>query len=235
MAKTTFLETLGGFLVSGLFAKNSHASGDEEAEGENHRQELPGGVTLRACPTLRIDLEVYARLRMYVEAVSGEISLLGASDYEPERNEILIKQIYLPEQTCTASSTEISEDGLADALLEATRHGYNLDIWIHSHAEMGTFFSATDQHAIEKSFPQSPRTVSIVVNHAGDMLARFTQNYPVHIELDHLPIRIGVPIEIESAIRQEVKDKVRSGDRWRSIVKYEGPAAKTNEVTHGHE
>jgi hypothetical protein len=230
MKKTTLLGTLGGIFV--------RAPESEEAVVETamnfHRPPL-NGVAVRDCPTVRIDLEVFARLRMYVESASGEISLLGASEYRAARNEILVKQIYLPAQTCTACSTVIGEDALAETLLQAARDGFGLDVWIHSHAEMGTFFSQTDQHSIEQAFPQSPRVLSLVVNRAGDMLARLTLTDPLQIELDHLPIRIGVPFDIEAAIRAEVRQKVHGYDRWSSAGKPAGSEEKkpTEEKSNG--
>lgn len=172
-------------------------------------------VTATRYPSVRIDQQVLAQIQAYAKATPGEITLLGASDYDAEQNAIVLRRVFLPSQTCTASSTEVSEEGLAEVLVKAMAEDLTLNVWIHSHGALAVFFSGTDVRSIERAFPQAERLLSIVVNQAGDMLARFTQFSPVTLEIDHLPITLDVSAEMEQSIREEVQAKVRkTWDRW---------------------
>lgn len=168
----------------------------------------PGQACVRRCPRIRIDSEVFARMHAYVEAATGEITLLGSGEYDPARGELWIRHLLMPEQTCTPTSTVVDEEALAQVLLEATQQGVSLNVWLHSHAHMPVFFSAIDEQNIETAFPQSPYVVSLVVNRKGEMRARLTQFSPMGLEIDDLPIAVGVSAEVEVAIREEVQQKL---------------------------
>lgn len=168
----------------------------------------PGQAVVRRCPRLRIDSEAFARLHAYVEAAAGEITLLGSAEYDPLRGELWIRHLMLPEQRCTATSTIVDEEALAKVLLEAAQQSVSLNLWLHSHADMPVFFSAIDEQNIETAFPQSHYVVSLVVNRKGEMRARLTQFSPIGLEIDDLPVAVGVPADVEQAIRDEVQQKL---------------------------
>ncbi len=156
-------------------------------------------------------------MHAYVQATPGELTLLASSEYDPIRNEIWIRHLYLPEQTCTPSSTRVDENAMAQVLLEATQQGDTLDTWIHSHADMNVFFSGVDDRNIETAFPQSPQVMSLVVNRRGEMRARLTLCSPMAMEIDDLPVVVGVTEEVEQAIREEVRRKVRTRNTPRRL------------------
>jgi proteasome lid subunit RPN8/RPN11 len=166
-------------------------------------------------PTLRIDPLILAQIQTYARAVPGEITLLGASEYDAQQSAFVLRRVFLPSQVCTASTTEVGEEGLAEVLIEAMAQGLTVNVWIHSHGALAVFFSGTDMQNIAHAFPQAHWILSIVINHAGDMLARFTQFSPIAVEIDHLPITLDVSEDLENVIQAEVKAKVRqTWDRW---------------------
>ncbi len=167
-------------------------------------------------PSVCLSLEVYTRIIAYARVCRGEISILGASQYLPENNEIWIRQVFLPRQYCSSASTEIDEEDLANILVEATRHDLTLDTWIHSHGEMEVFFSGTDQRTLDQSFPQSPLSIAIVVNRAGKLLARLLIQQPVQIEIQDCPIHIRLTNALDDEIQAEVEEKVSRGRSYLS-------------------
>lgn len=179
------------------------------------RRSRRGSVTATRYPRIQIDQELLAQIHAYAQAAPGEITLLGASDYDERRNVFNIRRVFLPKQTCTSSYTEVDAEGMAEAMMEAMTHDLTLNVWLHSHGSMAVFYSSTDVRTIESAFAQADRVVSLVVNRAGDMLARLTQFKPIRLEIDNVPITIGASSQVEQAIREEVEAKVKQGyDRW---------------------
>lgn len=179
------------------------------------RRSRRGSVTATRYPRIQIDQELLAQIHAYAQAASGEITLLGASDYDDRRNAFILKRVFLPKQTCTGSYTEVDEEGMAEVMLEAMTHDLTLNVWLHSHGSMAVFFSSTDVRNIQQAFPQADWVFSIVVNRAGNILARLTQFKPIRLEIDNVPITIGASSQVEQAIREEVEAKVKQGyDRW---------------------
>jgi proteasome lid subunit RPN8/RPN11 len=197
---------------------NSYSSDYESDDYDDTpawRRSRRGSVTATRYPRIQIDQEVLAQIHAYAQAAPGEITLLGASDYDERRNAFIIRRVFLPKQACTSSYTEVDPEGMAEVMLEAMTHDLTLNVWLHSHGSMAVFFSGTDVRNIESAFPQADRVVSIVVNRAGDMLARLTQFKPIRLEIDNVPITIGASSQVEQVIRDEVKAKVKQGyDRW---------------------
>ena len=167
------------------------------------------------CPTVVLEGELYTRLNAYVRAAEGEITLYATSEVDLVRNEIRVGgYLLLPEQRSSSSETVVSEEALARLLVEAVEMGVDtskLNVWIHSHGEgMGAFFSATDDRAITEGFPQADLLLSLVISKDSmDIMARLSLSNPFHIELDDVPISIGLTDELEVAIREEVRQKVQ--------------------------
>ena len=61
-------------------------------EGGNRSE---AAITVRCCPTVRMDLDVYVRLHAYVRTAPGELTLLAASEIDRDRNEIWVRQLFL--------------------------------------------------------------------------------------------------------------------------------------------
>jgi hypothetical protein len=175
---------------------------------ESNPNEVHGQVTV--C----IDCETYSQIHAYVRTVPGELTLLGTAEPDPAHNEILVRHLFLPRQVSSACQTLVSEDALANLLVEAIQAGIDVDtlkVWLHSHGNMPVFFSGTDEQNIREAFPQSPWVLSLVVNRAGAVKARLSLFTPVRIDLDNLPVLVGMPAELKESIRQEVQAKVIQG------------------------
>jgi proteasome lid subunit RPN8/RPN11 len=163
---------------------------------------------------VKIQHDVYAALRCYVEAVPGELTLLGTVQSDIQRNEIRVDQLLLPSQRSSSAQTEVSEQALAELLVEAVQQGIDtarLKVWLHSHGQMEAFFSTTDQSSMDTAFPQADWILSIVTNRAGQVKARLSLYRPFRLDVDDLPVTVGLPAELEETIRAEVAAKVHQG------------------------
>ncbi len=171
-------------------------------------------ITPKPQVTVQIDCETYGRLHAYVRSTPGELTLLATAEPDLERNQIRVRQLFLPHQVSTSCHTQVSEEALAQLLVEAVQAQVDvasLKVWLHSHGSMAVFFSTIDDQNIRNAFPQSPWVLSIVVNRAGDIKARLSLFSPFRIDLDDLPVIVGLPSNQEEIIRQEVLAKVRQG------------------------
>lgn len=163
---------------------------------------------------VKIQHDTFAILRAYVEAAPGEMTLLGTAQHDRVHNEIQIERLLLPEQFSSAGHTEVSEEALAQLLVEAVSQGVDtahLRVWAHSHGAMEAFFSAVDEVCIQSAFPQADWVLSLVTNHAGQTKARLSLYSPVRLDIDDLPIGVGLPPDLEETIRQEVELRVHGG------------------------
>jgi hypothetical protein len=163
---------------------------------------------------LIIDMEAYSYLRACVEAVSGEITLFGCCDFDYGSHAFKVSRFLMPQQSCTGSSTTVSEKALAALLAEAVEEGLDvstLRVWAHSHGRMNAYLSAEDRRTIERSFPQLDYLISLVLNHDGHMTAQLTQYRPFPIAFEQLPVTVGVLEEIRAHAQEDVQRKVRQG------------------------
>lgn len=112
----------------------------------------------------------------YTDLAKGEMSLVGIVDELKDSKgivtELRVREVYLPIQENTSGTTEIDDDSLNAYLAELHKRG-NDDLdkvrcWIHSHGDMGVFWSSTDTATIAKWSPDKDTEirylVSIVVN-----------------------------------------------------------------------
>src|SRR5687768_7029391 len=107
-------------------------------------------------PIVEIMPSVLAKLQIYVEECSGEISGFGLMHMAD--SSLVIDEVFIAGQRCSATSTEIAEEDLAEFLDELLTRGADpgqLHLYWHSHADMQVFWSSTDIHTIETAFPHA--------------------------------------------------------------------------------
>jgi hypothetical protein len=183
-------------------------------------------VQLIDCPTVVLAADLYTRLTAYVRAAEGEITLYATSEIDPLRNEIRVgPHLFLPEQRSSASHTEVTEEAHAQVLVDAIAAGVDttlLNVWIHSHGNISCFFSADDEKALASGFPQAEVVLGLVVNKPMELKVRLVLSNPLRVELDDLPVAIGLPADMETTIREEVAQKVRRGYNY---DQFSSPAA----------
>jgi len=156
-----------------------------------------------------LDPAVSEKIWNWVDIAKGEVSMLGL--VEECEDGPLVSDIFLVKQRCTSASTEMDPDDIARLMFDLAAAGLEggLRAWIHSHGEMGTFWSQTDDDTIE-GFGFEPYAVSLVVNKKGNIKARLDLFEPIRCTIDDIPVRLRLPgLNLEDACRSEFKVKVR--------------------------
>lgn len=153
---------------------------------------------------------VKQQLDAYIDAADGEISGLGR--VKMNGSVLTVEEIFLFKQVCSSASTVLSDDDVANFLIEAVDRGIDpseLKLWWHSHAKMNVFWSKTDDDNIE-TFANG-WMLSIVGNKAGNYLCRVDLYEPLRLTLDKLPLQIILPYdpEIDQKAADEVAEKVK--------------------------
>ena len=122
--------------------------------------------------TLKIHPRCLEQVRHWVALAKGEMSALGI--VEKENETLVVPEVFLPKQTCSAANTEMDQEDVARIMLDVEREGKSsqtLRLWLHSHADMKCFWSDTDDTTIE-ALCNDGFVVSVVVNKAGDLKCR---------------------------------------------------------------
>jgi hypothetical protein len=163
--------------------------------------------------------EAYEKMWQYVKAVGTEIEGLGHAylntERDPESSErmIVIEDIFILEQEVTSASATIKEDAIHKYLEDKIRKGdmRPINVWWHSHADMGTFWSGTDTGTAGK-FMNADWMIHIVGNLKGKYRAKLNIYKPYPIPIDDCIIervKEGFHgIEVSDEIKKEVEEKV---------------------------
>lgn len=181
-------------------------------------------------PTVFITPEAKQRLDLYLQCASGEISGLGS--VQKMGDDFLITQVYLFEQKCSASGTELDSESVASFLLEAVRAGLDtsvLKLWWHSHVNMSCFWSGDDDDTA-KRLAMGGWFISVVGVKSGDYLCRLDMYDPVRITLDGVDFRVC--LSINPALRKEVEMEVKQ--KVKPIIIPRGKKVSKNYPTYGY-
>jgi len=133
-------------------------------------------VLQKCVPDVRIYPDALTKMQLYVEECEDEIGWLGIGYRDEATNVILITDVFLFDQEVHSTTTEISPEGLGkfgEQLLQ-TEEGMeiwnNLKVWGHSHVNMGTSPSKTDDSQME-TFAEIGHDwfIRIIANKKSDM------------------------------------------------------------------
>jgi len=168
-----------------------------------------------------IDLPVLERIRHYVDLAPGEVSALGIVERDDE--DLLVTDLFLPKQNCSSASTDMDQSEVAKILVDLEARGIDprtLRLWLHSHADMDTFWSGTDTATIA-GLCNDGFVLSIVTNKHGKMLARVDIFEPIRHTIDKVAVeplfpeyglRDACKAEIEAKVGREILPPSRSAD-----------------------
>lgn len=154
-------------------------------------------------PTVRLTQKAWQKIWALTDECKIEVSAMGHVATDEQRKEWGIKEkyyvldIHVIDQTCGPVSTELDQESLADliaSLREEGVKGNQLIFWWHSHVNMGTGHSGTDEAQIE-SFDSDTALISMITNKSGDVNMRVDVMEPFRYsfegcgyEVDRLPI-----------------------------------------------
>ena len=137
---------------------------------------------MRITPLTKIIIDAVTMecIKHWTKKAAGEFSCLAdVSDT------LVISNAQLLDQECTGVSTDLDQEAIAAAML---RHEApeKMRAWVHSHADMQTYWSEQDEETIE-AMRNDSFLVSIVVNKKGAVRCRLDVFRPIRITLDQLP------------------------------------------------
>jgi hypothetical protein len=165
---------------------------------------------------LIIDTFEMEKIKYWVEKCPQEIGGLGLATITPE-GDIRVTDVFLLAQEVTGAETELDDNAITslmtEVLQDATlREKGSLQFWWHSHANMGVFWSGTDQQTIKK-LSRHGWFASLVINKKFETKAAYSQGanngYPYVMVDDIAVCSTLLNSEIQQLLDCEYKDKVK--------------------------
>lgn len=158
--------------------------------------------------SLIIPYTTHQKLEHWIKKATGEITGYGVVKYDSENSDkIIVEDVFLGKQETSRASATIETMDTIEIMQRIEKKNIPLEkmkLWWHSHADMDVFWSTTDETTIN-SFDPDSFFVSLVLNKAGDMLARFDLYHPIRVVLDDISIFTSYP-ELDKR-RKEKYDK----------------------------
>jgi hypothetical protein len=153
---------------------------------------------------VRIDAEALARIWKWTDLAKGEFSCLALVD-----NHLRVDGVQLFDQVCTSSSTDMDQRALARFLCTHPQPE-RVRAWIHSHGNLGVFWSEQDEQCIS-GLENESLLVSIVVNKKRETKCRLDLFFPARITIDDVPLMVELPgfdvaDECEAAFKRHVSE-----------------------------
>lgn len=165
-------------------------------------------------PKVLLTPEVYRDMFILIAGCDIEISWLGK--VEQKGKNFLITKIYLPEQSCSGTSTEMSTSGLTDLAMkiinEEGADEYNkLRFWGHSHVRMGVTPSGTDEEQT-RDFKDNDWFIRSIGNKEGKMkFDIFYFKYGISLHDVEWEVYTEGSKEAEDYWKEQIQSKVSRG------------------------
>lgn len=152
-----------------------------------------------------IDAEALEKVWQWTALAKGEFSCLAL--VTEVGDDLLVHDVELFEQVCTAASTEMDQQALARFLVPHPEPE-KVRCWTHSHAALNVFWSQQDEACIEGLANESC-LVSIVVNKKHELKCRVDIWKPVRLTLDDLALEVRLPdLDIKRQCERAFRDNV---------------------------
>ena len=147
----------------------------------------------------------YRKIMYWVDKATGEVSGFGYLKVNDD-GDIVVYDAFLVEQDCTGSNTEMTDEGVAKAMVDAHGAGEldNMKLWWHSHADMDVFWSGTDEECI-RSIGGSKWWLSSVFNKKKKSKNRIDVFRPMQMTTDDLPLRVAYE---EREVKRELREQL---------------------------
>lgn len=157
---------------------------------------------------LRINFKPYTQIYYWTQAAKGEVSGWGKARKD-ENGVYTITEIILLEQQCSAAFTDFTDEAITDFLFWCGKYKKNpaeFNFWWHSHCDMGTFWSGTDQGTMAM-YSQTQPFIALVTNKRGEMRAQYNFKGAAQT-MGTVVIPTGHQ-DIQKQCYQEVEEKVK--------------------------
>ena len=172
------------------------------------------------CGDFEISLSAlaYAQVIGYLTSTACEVSCFGL--VKRKNNTFYIRELFVPKQEGSGAETNIDNAALAQLVNQLIKDGRaddvdDLKVWLHSHPNLGVFFSKTDT---DDAIDMLCRDwwLSIVVNEKLEMKARLDIAVPLKLGIEGIPIYLenNTNLDIAEKCRKELEDKVSIADKF---------------------
>lgn len=155
--------------------------------------------------------ECWDKWWLYVHLMEGEVGAFMLVDVDASRQTVYVDDLFLVPQSADKSQVDFMTDGLPYAIEYADKLGRLDDLrgCIHSHGDLSTFWSSTDEDMIRKMGVSADWFISCVVNRKGEAKGRIDvfRVEPfgdMHYKLDDLRMYRYNTVETEEAARAEL-------------------------------
>jgi hypothetical protein len=177
---------------------------------------------------ISMPIQVFTDLCAYVDHYDTEVSGCGmvervehrfkAEDKdEPDTVEVefRITDVYLPgKQDNSKATTNIDDDVVAElmtTLLSKGKDTQHLRLHWHSHADMDTFHSGTDEDNY-KTLSNGDFLVSLVINKAHKFLGRIDYFTPLRVSISG--IQVYIVADVDGKVSKEAEDSIKALDKY---------------------
>jgi hypothetical protein len=170
--------------------------------------------------TLYIEPTAMKKIQYYTEAATGEVSGLGTVIKDKD-GDYIVEEVFLLEQESSSAETELKPEAISKLMEDMIKRNEDpgkLKFWWHSHANMGVFWSGTDDECAETLSKEF--AFSLVVNKSGERKCRVDVYDPIRITKDDIRCEelLEEDIDLKKTCEEEVKEKVKSG----TVTYYKG-------------
>jgi len=137
-------------------------------------------------PTVRFSQKAYQQMFALTNACKIEISAMGIVATAEQKEDagvtedFYVTEFFVIDQECTGTSTDLDDDAMVDLLMNLRDQGIKSEqmcVWWHSHVNMATAHSGTDEAQIER-FDFDTVCISIITNKKGELNLRVDMFQP---------------------------------------------------------
>jgi hypothetical protein len=138
-------------------------------------------------PTVRFSARAWQKMWALTNACPIEISAMGIIEPKENHSKLGIKEsfyvtdFFVVDQECTGTSTDMDESALIDLHMDLREKGVKSEdicVWWHSHVNMETGHSGTDESQIDR-FDFDKVCISAITNKRGDLNLRIDMYDPI--------------------------------------------------------
>ena len=173
------------------------------------------GVSIAKDLSVVLTKDAFEQLFGWAYSTSREISCLGS--VLRDGNRFIIDRFYLLKQSGSSTGTELDQSAIAELVEKLITEGKleeakRIKCWAHSHPNMGTFWSKTDDDTCRLLAVDF--LISIVVSNNFTLRCRIDITTPVPVVLDNVPVFYQMPKdnlpmdkyaeEVRSAVTEKV-------------------------------
>ena len=161
----------------------------------------------RTPPTIKIDYLALAKMKGYVDGCNEEVAWLAACKKEADCYRIY--DTFICQQETSLVTAELHESGLQELASRLVKEGRtneleNIRVWGHSHVNMATSPSGTDDSTFEEYYKNCEYFIRLIMNKIGEMQIDIAETERKLI-FYNVKWTIGFPKELEKYEKERNK------------------------------